>query len=141
MDMTGDTRGTSVVDTVRRTVESVQNALTVRRVYGEPFEKDGITVIPAAALRGGGGGGGGGDTEGNSGGGTGFGLTARPIGAYVIRDGQVRWEPAFDLTRVAVLAQVAVIVAFLSIRSIGRARARARLAEARGGQAGGVSSP
>jgi hypothetical protein len=76
---------------------------------------------------------GGGDTEGNGGGGTGFGLTARPVGAYVIRDGQVRWEPAFDLTRVAVLAQVAVIVAFLSIRSIGKAQARTRLAEARGG--------
>ena len=35
------------------------DALTVRRVYGEPYEKNGVTIIPAAMVFGGGGGGGG----------------------------------------------------------------------------------
>lgn len=39
-----------------------RDAMTVKRVYGDPIEKDGITIIPAAKIRGGGGGGG--DTEG-----------------------------------------------------------------------------
>jgi uncharacterized spore protein YtfJ len=54
-----------------------RDAITVRRVYGEPIEQDGLTVVPAAAVRGGGGGGA--DSEGNGGGG--FGVAARPVGA------------------------------------------------------------
>ena len=42
----------------------------------------------------GGGGGGGGDNEDNGGGG--FGLGARPVGAYVIKNGEVTWKPAID---------------------------------------------
>ena len=80
------------------TVNSVRDAFTIKRVYGEPIERDGVTVIPAALIVGGGGGGGGGDTTGNEGGGSGFVGFSRPVGAYVIRDGQVRWEPAIDVT-------------------------------------------
>jgi uncharacterized spore protein YtfJ len=54
-----------------------RDAITVRRVYGEPIEQEGMTVVPAAAVLGGGGGGG--DSEGNGGGG--FGVAARPVGA------------------------------------------------------------
>ena len=32
-----------------------RDAITVRRVYGEPIEQEGVTVVPAAAVRGGGG--------------------------------------------------------------------------------------
>ena len=31
--------------------------------------------------------------------GGGIGLIARPAGAYVIKDGVVQWQPAFDLNR------------------------------------------
>jgi uncharacterized spore protein YtfJ len=72
----------------------------VKRVYADPYERDGVVVIPAAAVFGGGGGGGGYDPSGNEGGGTGFGLGARPVGAYVIKEGNVRWEPAVDVTRI-----------------------------------------
>jgi uncharacterized spore protein YtfJ len=65
-------------------VATARDALTVRRVYGEPYEKDGVTFIPAARVSGGGGGGGGTDDEGVGGEGGGFGLSARPAGAYVI---------------------------------------------------------
>jgi uncharacterized spore protein YtfJ len=75
----------------------VRDAITVRRVYGEAIEADGVTLIPAALVAGGGAGGG--DEAGNGGGG--FGLRARPIGAWVIRDGDVSWRPAVDVTLLA----------------------------------------
>ena len=40
------------------TISAAREALTVKRVYGEPYERNGIAVIPAAAVQGGGGGGG-----------------------------------------------------------------------------------
>jgi len=82
-------------------ISKAQDAITVKRVYGEPYERDGLVVIPAAEIRGGGGGGGGEDpTKGGSGSGGGFALGARPVGAYVIDGGQVRWEPTVDITRI-----------------------------------------
>ena len=44
----------------RELIEGVREALSVRQVFGEPVERDGVTVIPAATVIGGGGGGGGG---------------------------------------------------------------------------------
>ncbi|GII81090.1 hypothetical protein Sru01_60720 [Sphaerisporangium rufum] len=78
-----------------------------QRVYGEPYEKDGVTVIPAAAVRAGGGFGKG-DVRGQVAGGTGGGggAISRPVGAYVIRDGEVRWEPAVDVSRIVLGAQI-----------------------------------
>lgn len=90
-------------------ISKAQDAITVR-VYGEPYERDGVVLIPAALIRGGGGGGGGGDaTGGGSGSGGGFGLGARPVGAYVIEGGQVRWEPAVDVTRIALQVMLAAL--------------------------------
>jgi hypothetical protein len=78
----------------------VRDTLTVRQVFGEPYERDGVLVVPVARVAGGAGGGGGGNpTEGGSGGG--FALEARPVGVYVVRDGEVSWRPAVDVTRIA----------------------------------------
>jgi uncharacterized spore protein YtfJ len=96
--------------------------LTVKRVYGEPYEKDGVTFIPAAAVRGGAGGGGGEGEGVEAGSGGGFGMTARPVGAYQIKAGEVSWVPAADTTRVIVLGEFVAIVALLVFRSILRAR-------------------
>jgi uncharacterized spore protein YtfJ len=105
---------------VLETVNQSRDAITVRRVYGDPYQEEGVTVIPAAAVMGGGGGGG--DTVGN--GGSGFGLSARPVGAFVIRDGDVRWRPALDLNRVIFMGQIVAIVALLTARSIAKALAK-----------------
>jgi uncharacterized spore protein YtfJ len=86
--------------------KGARDAVTVKRVYGEPVERDGVTVITAAAVRGGAGGGG--EGGGDGGGGGGFGVAARPIGAYVIRDGSVTWRPAVDLNRLLLLAAALV---------------------------------
>lgn len=96
---------------------SARDSITVRRVYGEPYEKDGVTVIPAASVSGGGGGGGGHDERGSEGEGGGFGLSARPAGVYVIAGGDVRWQPAIDVNRL-----VAAAVAALAILTFGRIR-------------------
>lgn len=101
---------------VQETISAARDAITVKRVYGDPYERDGVTVIPAAAV---GGGGGGGSAEGpdadQTGGGAGFGLQARPVGAYVINNGHVHWEPVVDVSRIAQLGIVALIVAILVI--------------------------
>jgi uncharacterized spore protein YtfJ len=108
-----------------------RDTITVRRVYGEPIERDGILVIPAASVGGGGGGGSGeGTKEGQEGTGTGagFGVRARPVGAFVVRDGEVTWQPAIDVTRIVLGGQMVAIVGFLTLRAIVRARSRHRRA-------------
>src|SRR6266508_2819275 len=99
-------------------IEGARDAISVKKVFGEPIEEDGVTVIPAAAVRGGGGGGG--DTEGN--GGTGFGLTASPIGAYVIKDGEVSWKPAVNPNRMILGWQIVTALGFIAWWRVARSR-------------------
>lgn len=73
-------------------LREARDSMSVKKVFGDAIEEGGITVIPVANVRGGGGGGG--DTEGNGGGG--FGLVAKPAGAYVIKDGELKWKPAVN---------------------------------------------
>ena len=103
-------------------VSQAKEVITVRRVYGEPIQEDGLTIIPAANVMGGGGGGG--DTEGN--GGAGFGVRAQPAGAWVIKDGEAKWKPALDLNRTILVGQIIAIVALLVTRSVVKTLAKAR---------------
>jgi uncharacterized spore protein YtfJ len=105
--------------------------LSVRRAFGEAYEKDGLLVIPVALVAGGGGAGEGtmpkdrgrgprpapatkddtvhgpeDDTGPGSGGG--FGGLVMPIGAYVVKGNQVRWVPAVDVT-VVLLASLSMV--------------------------------
>ena len=94
---------------VQQILATAKDSISVRRVYAEPFERDGITVITAARVAGGGGGGSGKDEDGPQGEGGGFGVNATPAGAFVIQNGKVSWQPAVDVNRlVAALAAVAV---------------------------------
>jgi uncharacterized spore protein YtfJ len=114
------------IDRVQRMVEQARDTMTVRRVYGEPIERDGTLVIPAAAVAGGGGGGGGVDIDGQTGSGGGFGAYARPVGAFVIRDGNVHWEPVVDRDRQLVIGAALAATGVLLIRSVFRSRRRRR---------------
>jgi uncharacterized spore protein YtfJ len=100
---------------IQEAIAKAQDAITVKRVYGEPYERDGVSLIPAAEIRGGAGGGAGSDaSKETSGSGGGYGVNARPVGAYVIEGGHVRWEPALDVTGIAVRAMVTALgLAFL----------------------------
>lgn len=112
---------------VQEVLAQARDAMTVKRVFGEPYEKNGVTVIPAARVQGGAGGGGGEGPEGQGrGSGTGFGLSARPVGAYLIRGDEVTWRPAVDLNRIVLGGQIVAIVALLTIRAMTKARAKAQ---------------
>src|SRR5690242_19682127 len=72
---------------VHQVMVRAREAVSVGRVFGEPYERGGVTVIPAARILGGGGGGqqdGAGPVSGGRGLGGGFGLIGRPAGAFVI---------------------------------------------------------
>jgi uncharacterized spore protein YtfJ len=112
---------------VHEVVGQARDALTVKRVFGEPYEKDGVTVIPVARVQGGAGGGGGEGPEGQGkGSGSGFGMSARPVGAFLIRGSDLTWRPAVDVNRIVLGGQIVAIVALLTIRAIVKARAKAR---------------
>jgi uncharacterized spore protein YtfJ len=111
---------------VTEVLSAAKDAITVKRVYAEPYEKDGLTVIPAAVVGGGAGGGTGQDDKGQEGGGGGFGMSGRPAGAFVIKDGQVDWRPAFDPNRIVVMVGLVVIAYLLSRPRMARARAASR---------------
>jgi uncharacterized spore protein YtfJ len=110
---------------------TARDALTAKRVYAEPIERDGVTIIAAAAVGGGGGAGGGQDGEGQQGEGGGFGLTARPVGAYVVKNGNVQWVPAIDVSRLLTMLTVIVAVLAISRSRVARARLSAKKAAAR----------
>ncbi|HJT64172.1 MAG TPA: spore germination protein GerW family protein [Candidatus Limnocylindria bacterium] len=95
-------------------IQGAQNALAVSRVYGEPIQQNGVTLIPTAEVMGGGGGG---SDEANNGGG-GFGVSARPIGMWVIRGEQVEWEPAIDATKMGLRGMLVAIVFLFVLRSV-----------------------
>ena len=95
----------------------------MQRVFGEPYECGGVTIVAAASIRGGAGGGRGEggppeEPQRGSGSGGGFGLTAKPAGMYVIEGNAARWQPAVDVNRIVLGGQVVAIVALLVLRSV-----------------------
>ena len=112
--------------------------MTVKRVFGDPYERDGITVIPVANVMGGAGGGGGqgmgpqatdGDEAvdpgaGEAGYGAGYGLRATPAGVYVIAGGDVEWQPAVDRNSLILQRTLIAVVVLLTLRSIIRTLAK-----------------
>lgn len=102
--------------------DQLRDSMTVRRVFGDSYEKDGVTVIPVAKVRGGGGAGNSGESGKGTGGG--FGLTASPEGVYVIKDGNVDWKPAVNVNLIVAGAQITCVIALLVIRGILKARSR-----------------
>jgi len=111
---------------VSKIMEAWRDTYTVRRVFGDPVEKDGVTVIPVAMITGGGGGGSGMTAEPDDpseGEGGGFGGMARPAGVYVVRADSVEWQPAIDVT---VLGLAGILLAALIAVVLGRALGRRR---------------
>ena len=121
----------NVLDATLAKIDGVKDVMSVRRVFGEAYQVDDVTIIPVATIRGGGGGGGGEGDAGNngsqgtgSGGGMGFGVDARPVGVYIVKGGEVTWQPAIDVMRVVIGGQLLGLVAILTLRSIVRRRHR-----------------
>src|SRR5262245_11620862 len=118
----------SVLQTVR---EMVDHGVS-EKVFGSPLVRDGVTVLPVAKVSGGGGGGTGQAEQGQEagralGGGTGggLGLSAKPLGVFVLKEGRVSWQPAVDVNRVVLGGQIVAVVALLVLRSLVKMRRKA----------------
>jgi uncharacterized spore protein YtfJ len=106
--------------------------LSADRVYADAETVDGITVIPAASVRGGGGGGDGKSGDGGDmGEGSGFGVSATPVGALVIDGQRVRWKVPFNLNRAILGGQMVGVAFFLFAWLTERSKARAAVKIAR----------
>ena len=103
-------------------LDQVRDTLNVKRVFGEPYEHDGVTIVPVATVMGGGGGGSGDEGQDRSGECAGYGLVAKPAGVYVIKGDDVRWQPAVDVNRIVMGGQIVGIVFLLVVRSIFKSR-------------------
>jgi uncharacterized spore protein YtfJ len=108
-------------------LDAVKDVMTVQRVFGEPTVVDGITVMPVAVVRGGGGAGGGGgsmpeEEQQGEGAGMGFGLNARGLGVFAVKDGKVTWQPAVDVTRIVLGSQLVTLAAIVVVGSVLRHR-------------------
>lgn len=111
---------------------AANDVVSVRRVFGEAYERDGVTVVPVArvwAATGMGlGEGEAGDLTaglarargsaapdddaapdggygGGHGGGGGYGVRVKAVGVYVIDDRGVHWRPAIDINRIVLGGQ------------------------------------
>jgi uncharacterized spore protein YtfJ len=112
---------------VTQILDQARDSLTVGRVYGQPIERDGMLLVPAATVWGGAGGGEGatsGDSPGPSGMGGGWGGFAHPAGAFIVDHGRVRWQAAVDVNRMILGGQIVFVVGLLVLRSIVQSRRR-----------------
>lgn len=101
---------------IEEVLEQGTDAMTVKRVFGEPIVHDGVTLIPVAKVRGGGGGGAGEGPEAKGKGwGAGYGLTARALGTYVVKGDDVRFVPAVDVNRAIVIAGIVAVAALCAV--------------------------
>jgi uncharacterized spore protein YtfJ len=112
-------------------LDAVSDTLTVRRVFGDAYERGDVSIIPVAAVRGGGGGGGGEgsgpDAQGEgSGAGVGFGVSARPVGVFVVSGDTVTWTPSIDVGRIVLGGQLVVAAAILTLGRVLAHRRRHR---------------
>ncbi len=106
---------------------AAQEAFSVRRVFGEAYERDGALVIPVARVWGATGTGSGAgevgipaDAEGEDvpaggqlghGGGGGFGVHVKAVGVFVVDGDGAHWRPALDVNRVILGGQLVGAVA------------------------------
>ncbi len=109
---------------LERLAERLGGKASAAAVFGEPIERDGVTVIPVAAAAFGFGGGTGRETgTGRSGDGGGGGAVARPIGFIEISGGTAVFKPVRDPLRDIVMPLAALLAATTTIR-IARALTR-----------------
>jgi uncharacterized spore protein YtfJ len=126
--MTVTTRNEArLLDTLREAVDNV----TVDKVFGTPITQGDTIVVPVARVGGGAGGGGGTGTTGpgqeQGGTGGGLGVSAKPLGVFVLRHGKVDWRPVVDVNRIVLGGQIVAVATLFVARALITARAgRAR---------------
>jgi uncharacterized spore protein YtfJ len=105
---------------LERIGETVGQRANVSTIFGEPVEREGVTVIPVARARFGfGGGGGSGSREGDegSGGGGGGGVAVSPVGYVELHEGTAEFKRILTATDVLALV-AAVSMAAITIKRL-----------------------
>lgn len=100
---------------------AIREAVTAGLVFAPPYEHDGVGVVPGARVSGAVAGGHG-SQEGQEGEGRVFRVGARPVGAFVVSDGRVRWKPAIDVNRLVAILSAVVIALLVARTAVARAR-------------------
>jgi len=93
---------------LQRLAESVQVHANAKQVYGEPVERNGMTIIPVARVQWGFGGGGIGRGPAERGGGGG-GARAYPVGFIELKGGKADFRPIHDPMATGALAAAGVL--------------------------------
>lgn len=108
--------GSSLADELlQRIGQTVGQKATVTTVFGDPVEREGVTVVPVAKARfgfGGGGGGGVRDGDEGSGGGGGGGAFVSPVGYIELRGGAAHFKriaSPLDLVGLVAAASLAAL--------------------------------
>ncbi|MDQ2660357.1 MAG: hypothetical protein M3Y46_04165 [Actinomycetota bacterium] len=110
-----------MADLVLELAETVAG-VGVKTSYGEAVDIDGTKVVPVALGYYGFGGGGGSDEKGDQGSGGGGGGVSIPLGAYIGRQGNVRFEP--NLIGLLLVATPLVWVTGKALKAVIRALKR-----------------
>jgi hypothetical protein len=88
---------------LRDALDSIVPDPAAGQVYGQPYETaDGVTVVPVARVRG--------RTRPGAQD-TDLRLSAKPVGVFVIKNGEATWVPALDQTRIALMGELIGLVA------------------------------
>jgi hypothetical protein len=87
---------------LREALDSITADPAASRVYGQPYETaDGTTIVPVAKVRGRSRP----DAEDAR-----FRLNAKPVGVFVIKNGEASWVPAVDATRIVLMGELIGLV-------------------------------
>jgi uncharacterized spore protein YtfJ len=118
----GDDRAEMATELIGQIGEKVGRSAQVSTIFGEPVEREGVTVIPVAKARFGFGGGGGQGSrerdEGSGGGGGGAGYVS-PVGYIEVREHGAEFKRITTRTDLLALAAAASLAALTLKRLIG----------------------
>jgi len=109
--------GSSSSSFVERIAEKLSSAANATRIYGEPVERSGVTVIPVAKAAYGFGGGAGKKT-GDEGSGGGGGIALTPIGYIEMKEGTTKFHSIRDPQTLLKIIAISGVVTLLTVRSI-----------------------
>ncbi len=113
-------RSAMVTELLERIGETVGQRAQVSTIFGEPVQREAVTVIPVAKARfgfGGGGGSGARESDQGSGGGGGGGVAVSPVGYIELRDSGAEFKRISSARDLALLVAAASLVV-LSLRRV-----------------------
>ena len=111
--------GTTEPNFVERLAEKLGMAANSATIYGEPVEREGVTVIPVSKASYGFGGGEGNGTEGKgAGSGGGGGLALTPVGYIEIKDGATKFRSIRDPQTAVKIVAISSLALFLTTKTI-----------------------